>query len=123
MKKTEALNILHTLTNIKPEISNAKTVYWAARNLRKSNLINEYQDKLKEIQKDAWFLEYSNERAEDEVKANEKYKEQLKLADDEVLEFLSGDIELNWYKIKIEDYNGDTNLIPTLFDLFVEEGE
>jgi len=123
MKKTEALNILHTLTNINSETSNAKTVYWAARNLRKSNLINEYQDKIKEVQKDAWFSEYKEEFEKEGEKANEKYKEQLKLADDEIREFLDADIELTWYKIKISEYDGDTKLIPVLFDLFVEEGE
>lgn len=121
MKLNEILNTLESLKKIDPKEVNVRTAYWQARNIRTLTPFAEsFETSRKSILSDSWFLEFQEAAKEDETKANEKYKDQLKLASEEINTLLEKEHDLTPFLISIEDYNGPTDMIFNLYDLISE---
>lgn len=121
MKLNELLNTLEILKKIDPKEVNTRTAYWQARNIRTlTPFADLFETSRKSILSDSWFVEYQEATKEDETKANEKYKDQLKLASEEISQLLEKEHDLTPFQISIEDYNGPTDMIFNLYDLISE---
>lgn len=118
MKLNNILMLLENLKKINPKEVNTRTAYWQARNIRNFNTFAEqFENDRKKILSDGWFIEYTELQKENESKANEQYKEELELATKEINELLEKEVEVTPFLINVEDYNGPSELIFSIFDL------
>jgi len=127
MSKTKVTNnqilgISQLIQSIDIEKTNQKTAYWVARNLRiMSKILTEYHELQTSIQKDKWFLDFQKDvDAIGPEKAEEKWKEQLDSANEELKTFGNRETEIDFYTISIDNIEAPANIIPTVMDLISE---
>lgn len=119
---SQILGISQLIQSIDIEKTNQKTAYWVARNLRiMSKVLTEYHELQTSIQKDKWFLDFQKDV--DTIgpeKAEEKWKEQLDSANEELKTFGNIKTEIDFYTISIDNIEAPANIIPTVMDLISE---
>lgn len=118
MKNNEILSISQALNQIKPDETNIRTSYWLSRNLRNLKpVVESFESWRKEATSDAWFQKFQEQSNNDEVKAREEYKEQLDLLDSEFNTKLNEEVDVELFKISINDLEIKPHLVPYLLEL------
>lgn len=129
MKNNNILGILNIMKQIDIKTVNVKTSYWLGRNVRIMEPVAEQLETLrKAVTKDPWFVEYqalaSELAKEDQAlaseKAQEKFKDQLTEADNELKAFLDTETEIKIYKISIDHLDIPSEFIPTMLDFIID---
>jgi hypothetical protein len=103
---------------------NIKTSYWLGRNVRIMEPVAEQLETLrKAVTKDPWFVEYqaSALASESSETAQEKFKDQLTEADNELKAFLDTETEIKIYKISIDHLDIPSEFIPTMLDFIIDD--
>ena len=118
----QILGINQVIQSIDIEKTNQKTAYWAARNVRiLSKVVSEFTALQEAVRKDKWFIDFQTDIEALGIKeAEEKWKENLDAANDELKIFGEKETEINFYTISIDNIEVPTNIIPVLMDLISE---
>ena len=118
----QILGINQVIQSIDIEKTNQKTAYWAARNVRiMSKVVSEFTALQEAVQKDKWFIDFQTDIEALGIKeAEEKWKENLDAANDELKIFGEKETEIDFYTISIDKIEVPTNIIPVLMDLISE---
>lgn len=118
----QILGINQVIQSIDIEKTNQKTAYWAARNVRiMSKVVSEFTALQEAVRKDKWFTEFQTDIEALGIKeAEEKWKENLDAANDELKIFGEKETEIDFYTISIDKIEVPTNIIPVLMDLISE---
>lgn len=121
MKNNNILGILNIMKQIDIKNVNAKTSYWLGRNVRIMEPVSEQLETLrKAVTKDPWFVEYQEAAKENQESAQEKFKEQMTEADDELKSFLDTETEIKIYKISIDNLDIPSEFIPVMLDFITD---
>lgn len=121
MKNNEILGILNILKQIDIKKVNILTSYWISRNVRiMEPVLVSFEVLRKSVISDPWFIEYQAEAKDHPETAQEKFKEQLKEADEELKSFLDTETETKIYKISIDNLDIPSESIPALLDFITD---
>lgn len=118
----QILGINQIIQSIDIEKTNQRTAYWAARNVRiMSKVVTEINELQAAVRKDKWFIDFQTDIETLGIeKAEEKWKENLDAANDELKIFGEKETEIDFYTISIDKIEVPTNIIPVLMDLISE---
>lgn len=118
----QAIGINQALQSLNIDEINQKTAYWASRNLRIiSNIIFELDKLQSDIRKDKWFQDFQKDiESLGTEKAEEKWKENLDAANDELKIFGDKETEIDFYQISIDKLDIPSKIVPILMDLISE---
>ena len=118
MKLNLILTINHYLNQINLKETNKLTSYWVSRNVRiLKPTIESFEQFRKAAIEDDWFKNYQSKANENELDAREEYKIELDLLDGEFKTKLESEIDVEFYKISINDLEINPEYIEFLYDL------